>query len=265
MEIRFGSVGWSYAGWKETFYPKSMNQKNYLNFYSKIFDSTEVNSTFYNVPSLNTTKNWFEQTPNNFWFTVKLTQNITHKARLKPSSELNRFLTSMEPLHSKLKIITIQLPPSLSFKESKPRLDKMLNHLPKNYRYALEGRQESWFSRESIEYLSEKNLCLVWNEIEGIDNPAPITSDFIYLRMIGDRSIPESQFGAIIKDRTYITKKWVNKIKKLENETIFVQVMMSNHFAGFSPQSINLMRHELGMSELKWLDTTQKSLIDFVK
>lgn len=263
MEIRTGCTGWSYEGWRGSFYPKSMDKKDYLKFYSKVFDTTEVNSTFYNIPSPITTKKWFDQTPDNFWFTVKLTQSITHKNRLKPTGELDKFLTSMKPLKSKLAVIVIQLPPSLSFDESLPRLEKMLNYLPKNYRYAIEGRHESWFSKDSVEYLNKKKVCLIWNEVEGVDNPAPITSDFVYLRMIGDRSIQESQFGKIVKDRTELTKKWADKIKKLDNKMSFAITMMNNHFAGFSPVSTNLMRKELDMKELIWINKKQKTLVEF--
>jgi uncharacterized protein YecE (DUF72 family) len=67
--------------------------------------------------------------------------------------------------------------------------------LPEDFKYPIEGRHESWFTDEAIEYLKEKNYCLVWNEVQGVNNPAIITSDYVYIRLIGDRSIPESKLA----------------------------------------------------------------------
>src|SRR2546422_8361021 len=128
------------------------------------------------------TQKWFDDTPNDFIFTAKLPKIITHENRLSPGPYLDFFLKAVAPMKSKLKVIVIQLPPSLSFKESKEKLGKMLDHLPKSYLYAVEGRHESWFIDDVFEYLKEKNVCLVWNEVEGVENPAPITSDLVYLR-----------------------------------------------------------------------------------
>ena len=263
MELRIGCTGWSYEGWIGTFYPKHLASPDFLKFYSGVFDITEINSTFYRIPSPSSASKWFRETPDNFRFTAKLPKSITHEGRLKPSPDLDRFLTCIKPLGSKLVVIVIQLPPSLTFKEAAPKLEKMLDHLPNNYRYAIEGRHESWFSVESVEFCKQKNVCLLWNEIDGLDNPAPITSDFVYLRLIGDRSIPESEFGKIVKDRTDLIRKWVNKLKKLDKEVSFAIAMINNHFAGFAPATASTLREELGMEQLKWTDNKQKSLSEF--
>jgi|SRR5439155_27062803 len=77
---------------------------------------------------------------------------------------------------------------------------------PENYRYAVEGRHASWFDDDSYQFLSENDLCLVWNEVEGVANPAKITTDFVYLRLIGDRSIPENEFGKIQRQNGFSKK-----------------------------------------------------------
>ncbi|MGH9999057.1 MAG: DUF72 domain-containing protein, partial [Nitrosopumilaceae archaeon] len=200
-------------------------------------------------------------TPDNFIFTCKLPKIITHDNRLKPGPYLDQFLKAIEPMKSKMKIIVIQLPPSLSFDEVKERLDKMLNHLPKSYLYAIEGRHESWFSDKVFVYLREKNVCLVWNEVDGVDNPAPITSDFVYLRLIGDRSIHEDQFGKIQKDRTKEMKKWIDKLKS--TNVPLAMVNLNNHFQGFAPGSANQFRKLLGLEELSFADKKQKTLGDY--
>jgi uncharacterized protein YecE (DUF72 family) len=261
--IKIGCTGWSYQGWIGPFYPKTMNSSDYLKHYSSAFDITEVNSTFYRIPSQAMTKKWFDYTSDNFKFTAKLPKIITHEGRLKPGQYLDQFLNSIKPLGSKMAILVIQLPPSLSFTESKPQLEKMVKHLPTTYRYAVEGRHPSWFSEESYKFLTEKNLCLVWNEVQGVENPAVITTDFVYLRLIGDRSIPENEFGKIHKDRTELIQKWADKLESIKNKVSFAIAMANNHFEGFAPVTANKLRVSMGLPYVSWKDTKQRSLSDF--
>jgi len=262
MDLKIGCTGWSYQGWIGPFYPKTMADSDYLKHYSSAFDVTEVNSTFYRIPSQTMTKKWRDDTPPSFTFTAKLPKVITHDNRLKPGPYLDQFLNSLKPLGSKLKVLVIQLPPSLSFSESKPHLEKMVKHLPKNYRYALEGRHQSWFTDESYKFLSENNLCLVWNEVEGVTNPAHLTTDFVYLRLVGDRTIPENEFGTLHKDRTELITSWANKIKSIKN-TAFGILMVNNHFEGFAAETANKLRLALGLDKVSWHDKKQRSLSDF--
>jgi uncharacterized protein YecE (DUF72 family) len=79
-----------------------------------------------------------------------LPKQITHDARLKPGPYLDQFINALAPLGSKMKILVIQLPPSLSFTEAKINLEKILNHLPDGYRYAVEGRHSSWMKSHGM-------------------------------------------------------------------------------------------------------------------
>lgn len=265
MELKIGCTGWSYEGWKETFYPKNMDSNQYLQFYSSIFEITEINSTFYRIPSVSMAEKWNRDTPENFQFTAKIPKLITHEGRLKPGPYLDQFLNSIKPLGKKMSVLVIQLPPSLSFSEAEPQLDKMFRHLPDTYRYAVEGRHDSWFSDQAYSFLSNYKASLVWNEVSGVENPAPITSDFIYLRLIGDRSISEKEFGKMQKDRSGLVKRWVDKLKQVSNQVSFGILMANNHFEGFSPVTVNKLRLQMGLEKLVWTDIKQKSLFDFKK
>lgn len=260
MDVKIGCTGWSYKGWIGPFYPRTMPSTEYLKHYSKTFGITEINSTFYKIPSPYTTAKWFNNTPENFIFTAKLPKQITHDARLKPGPYLDQFLNAIKPLESKMKILVIQLPPSLSFTESEQNLDKMVNHLPKNYRYAVEGRHPSWFTDKSYKFLSERNLCLVWNEVQGVLNPAETTTDFVYLRLIGDRSIPEDKFGTIQKDRAESILQWAKKLDEIKNKISFAVVMANNHFEGFSPHTANKLRLAMNLEEITWHGKDQGKL-----
>jgi uncharacterized protein YecE (DUF72 family) len=265
MELKIGCTGWSYPEWQGTFYPKTIKQKDWLRHYSSIFDTTEVNSSFYRIIPKWMAQKWFNETPENFKFSLKFPGKITHDHKLEYSKikeELMGFFSGLEPLKSKISVLVFQLPPSLEFKQAKPRLDEICNHLPHYCRYAVEGRHESWFSEEAKSFLGEKNFCLVWNEVPMVENPAPITTDFIYLRMIGDRELPEDVYDHKVRDNTETIQKWAKRVEKLkENNEIKIGYLLSNnHLEGFAPSTVNTLRANLGLEELKFKDKSQDTL-----
>ena len=156
----------------------------------------------------------------------------------------------------------MQLPPSLSFEEAKPRLEEIFEILPNDFLYPIEGRHESWFSNNAIEYLRERQYCLVWNDVHGVSNPMLVTSRFLYVRLIGDRSIPDSKFGKVVLDKREQIKNWANKLNEIQDIPL-AMVMTNNHFEGFSPATANSLRMQLGMQELVWEEKMQKTLGTF--
>jgi len=259
MELLIGCTGWSYEGWSGTFYPSRLQSSEWLSYYSKIFDITEINSTYYQIPNQFLTKKWYVDTPADFRFTAKFPGKITHEHKLKNVKPLIlEFLGSLVPLKSKILSLVFQLPPSLIFDDAKPHLDEIFPYLPKYYKFPIEGRHESWFTDEAIDYLRERNICLVWNDIPGICNPSLLTSDFAYVRLIGDRSI--SEFGKVVRDRSESIKSWADKIKKIEDKVSSIIVATNNHYQGFAPATANSLRLEFGMSDLVWDEKKQKKL-----
>lgn len=259
MEIKIGCTGWSYDGWTGTFYPKKLPKSDWLQYYSQIFPITEINSTYYKIPDQTIAKKWNAVTPSSFRFTAKFPSIITHEHKLKNIKEhVFHFLSALTPMHEKVIALVLQLPPSLSFDEAKPRLEELFSYLPPDFKYPIEGRHESWFTDEAFDYLTEKNHCLVWNEIHGVNNPAKITSDYIYVRLIGDRTI--SEFGKKVRDEKDTLQKWSQRIKKLENKIGLAMIMANNHFEGFGPETANTLRMQLGLSKLVWEEKKQQTL-----
>ncbi len=247
--------------WK--FLSKNLNSSEWLKYYSQIFSITEINSTFYKIPSQEIVKRWNEDTPEHFKFTAKFPSIITHEKRLdRINSEIFSFLTSLLPIHEKISALVLQLPPSLTFDEAKPRLEKLFDLLPNDFLYPIEGRHESWFTEKALNYFKQKKHCLVWNVVEGIRNPMPITSNYLYVRLIGDRSIPDNQFGKIRKDKTEVIKNWAQKLAKISDIPLAL-VMANNHFEGFGPATANTLGKSLGMRELIWEEKKQKTLRSF--
>ena len=260
MQISIGCTGWGYDGWQGPFYPKSLTKSDFLRHYSSIFDITEVNSTFYAIPNGTITKKWYSETPNHFKFTAKVPQIITHDSRLANlSPHLEQFIQAMKPLGSKFLLYLVQLPQSLSFEEAKPKLDALSSYFPQN-NYAIEGRHQSWFTDLAIQYLAEKKICLVWSDVAGIQNTASLTSDFVYLRLIGDRTIPEKDFGRLQKDRTTQMKSWLEKLETIQDKISYAMIMANNRYEGFGPATANKLRVLLGMDEMPFTDKRQKTL-----
>ncbi len=264
MKLKIGCTGWSYSGWVGPFYPKKLEPAKFLKYYSEIFDITEINSTYYRIPDQFMTRKWYSDTPDSFAFTAKFPGIITHEHKLKDvKAEVGKFIISLEPLRKKIQALVFQLPPSLSFENAKPHLEELIQYLPSYYKYPIEGRHESWFTDEAIDYLTEKNLCLVWNDVAGVTNPCPITSDYLYLRLIGDRSISDDQFGKVVYDKADSISSWASKLASAKDKISLALVMTNNHYQGFAPATANTLRTKMGLDELSFSDRKQTSLAEF--
>ena len=261
MQYYIGCSGWSYTSWQGPFYPKDIENSKWLRYYSKIFDYVEIDSTFYRIPNEFMVKNWYKRTPENFRFTAKLPKVITHDKRLSNIDEdqLSYFFDSMSELKEKLLALLIQLPPSIDIVEGLEALRNILPYLDKQFRYAVEVRHRSWFQDLAYNFFANNNMCLVWSQVADIRTPPVVTSDFVYVRFIGDRSIQEKDFGRIQIDRIKEMKKVARNFKGDTHggnlsSVRFAIIAANNHYAGFGPGTVNVFRQLLGLEELKWGD-----------
>ena len=162
---------------------------------------------------------------------------------------------SLEPLIEKTLTLLIQLPPFLSEKKGFGPLQAMVRHLDKRFRYSLEVRHSSWFNDNVYSLMKENIISLVWSIRDKLQTPSIITSDQVYIRFIGDRSISEKDFGKIVKDRRKEMLDYVKQVRDLQNENSNIRdvlIAFNNHFAGFGPQSANDFLNLLNMSEIDW-------------
>ena len=256
MSVNIGCSGWSYDGWKGNFYPKKIENTDYLSYYSKFFRFVEVDSTYYHIPSRSTVRGWKDKTPADFKFSLKFPKIITHERKLedviKPLSVL---FYSLEPLIDKTLSLLIQLPPFLSERRGFTSLQDMVQHLDKRFRYSLEVRHPSWFNDNVYQFLREHDISLVWSVRDKLQSPSVITSNQVYIRFIGDRSISEKDFGKTVKDRRKEMIEYVKKVRKTQNENSNISdilIAFNNHFAGFGPQSVNDFLNLLNLPESDW-------------
>jgi uncharacterized protein YecE (DUF72 family) len=259
LQVYVGCSGWSYSSWKGPFYPIDLDNSEWLNYYSHVFDFVEIDSSFYRIPTAFTVKNWLKKTPDNFRFTAKFPKVITHDKRLKNvENELEIFFSQIDPLRDKTSALLIQLPPSLGIVEGLEALREFVPELDNRFRYAVEVRNNSWFQDLAYSYFANNNICMVWSQLAGLRTPPVITTDFLYIRFIGDRRIGEEDFGRIQIDRIAEMQYWSDKVKQItENVADRVElaiVAANNHYAGFGPGTANVFRRLLGLSEATWKD-----------
>jgi len=188
--------------------------------------------------------NWNKRTPDNFKFAVKFPKVITHDKRLKNvDKEIERFYDALEPLYDRTLVFLLQLPPSLQIAEGLDLIKSLEYLLDPSFRYAIEVRHHSWFNELFYNYLKEKNYCLVWSQQGKLITPPVVTTDFLYLRLIGDRSIDERDFGKIQKDRKKEMQQWANIIKDIQSNEKSVKtaiVAANNHYVGFGPMTVQV-------------------------
>jgi uncharacterized protein YecE (DUF72 family) len=158
--IRVGCSGWNYADWRERVYPKGLPQRRWLEHYAALFDTVEVNSTFYRLAKPKAVTAWVEATPPEFVFAVKASRYLTHMKQLTDMGQgIGRFYAAIEPMvdSGKLGPVLWQLPERMQ--RDVPRLAGALDALPPG-RHCFEFRHESWFSDEVLDLLREHGVAL---------------------------------------------------------------------------------------------------------
>jgi uncharacterized protein YecE (DUF72 family) len=197
-----GTSGFAYKEWKGSFYPDDLPAKKYLSYYAEHFRTTEVNNTFYRMPTAKLCEGWYAEVPDDFSFTLKLSQRITHFKRLKNvDDEMNFFLESATGLKEKLGPILVQLPPN--YKKDVEVLDAFLTTFATKGKLAFEFRHESWFADDVYDLLRkhETTLGVVEKEEgEGPDTPREVTGSFVYMRL---------RKGDYTKDETLDWARWI--------------------------------------------------------
>jgi uncharacterized protein YecE (DUF72 family) len=149
----------------------------------------------------------------------------------------------------------IQFPPYVKITEGMEALKQYDFFFDDSFRYAVEVRHPSWFSDLAYNFFLNNNICMVWNQLDRIQSPPIVTSDFVYLRLIGDRSIKEDDFGNIQKDREQEMEYWSDKFRITEDNEKDVKagiVAANNHYAGFGAATANMFRVMRGLTPVEW-------------
>ncbi|HET9323616.1 MAG TPA: DUF72 domain-containing protein [Gaiellaceae bacterium] len=160
-EVRVGCSGWNYPHWRERVYQKGVPARRWLEHYASLFDTVEVNSTFYRLPRESAVQGWVEQSPTGFLFAAKMSRYLTHIRRLQGlETGIPLFYSRIAPLVASQKLgpVLWQLPPT--FKRDDERLAACLAALPAG-RHCFEFRHPTWYSDTVYELLRRHRAALV--------------------------------------------------------------------------------------------------------
>jgi uncharacterized protein YecE (DUF72 family) len=238
-EIRIGTSGYHYQYWKGPFYPAKTSASKMLEFYTRHFDTVELNNSFYRLPTESAFDDWRNSTPPNFLFAVKASRFLTHIKKLKdPESALDNLLPRVEHLGDKLGPILFQLPPRWQINHE--RLEVLLKALPHAFRYVFEFRDPSWIKPEIDKLLEKFRAAFCIYELAGYHSPLTVTTDFAYVRLHG----PErgKYQGSYSEDRL---RRWSDQISNWARTLKAVYIYFDNDQAGFAAQNALTLKQML--------------------
>jgi uncharacterized protein YecE (DUF72 family) len=186
-DIWVGLSGWSYANWRGAFYPPALPSRDYLAFYAREFETTEINSSFYHFPRLQTFARWAAQVPDGFVFAVKANRMLTHTRRLQEVEEpWQRFAAAVRALGAHRGPILFQFP--ASFQREAQRLTDFLRLARESaaeLRLVCEFRHASWFTEEIYRLLRRYEVALCLADSVRYPRHDILTTDFAYCRLHG--------------------------------------------------------------------------------
>lgn len=250
-EVLLGTSGWSYDEWIGPFY--SSKQQNKLFRYSIVFDTVEIDSTFYSYPTESMIKGLIRNVPEGFVFTAKLPRVITHEKMLAlergVKEDMKRFCDIMIGLQREgmLGCLLIQLGPRFTFRPA--TLRRFFESLPSEFDFAIEFRHLSWMNQHTFDLLKEFNVAYTIVDEPLLPPTIHITSDFAYIRWHGHGKSPWFDYH-YSKDEL---EPWVDKVRVVKDRVRRVYGYFNNHYHGYAVHNCLQMMEMLGlMNEIRY-------------
>jgi uncharacterized protein YecE (DUF72 family) len=236
--LYLGTSGWSYADWEGTVYPPGTTPAGRLAEYVKHFTTVEIDSTFYGNPKGTTVERWRKVAPRGFLFAAKFPQEVTHERKLvNARSEAEDFVHTMQALDDKLGPLLLQLPPGFTV-EGMGVLEDFLKRLPEGPRYAVEVRHRSWLGSDLPTLLRECGVALALVDYPRMPRLEEATTDFVYIRWLGNRrEFPEGH-TRLKKDRDDDLLWWSGLVDRFLEEGKTVFAYANNHYQNHSPSTV---------------------------
>jgi uncharacterized protein YecE (DUF72 family) len=212
--IHVGTCGWQYRDWVGGLYPRGLPQEAWLPRFAEVFETVEVNNSFYRLPEREIFERWRRLTPPGFVVAVKASRYVTHIRRLRDAGDPMRLLWDRaRGLGPRLGPVLFQLPPR--FPVEAERLAALLAALPGGMRAAFEFRDPSWHTDEVHRMLDEAGCALVWPDRPGVRATLPITGGWGYVRFHQGRPDRADY------DRSKL-RRWTQRLAGLHARDVFV-------------------------------------------
>lgn len=184
--VKVGCSGYEYPHWRGVFYPEQLKRTAWFDHYASVFDTVEINNTFYGLPPADTFDRWRERAPTGFTYTLKMSRYGTHQKKLRdPKEWVDNFLQRAERLRTTLGPILVQLPPR--WRANPQRLEGFLAVAPSRHRWVLEFRDTTWLTDPIFEIMRKHNAALCLHDL-ATDHPQVVTADWTYLRFHGPQT-----------------------------------------------------------------------------
>jgi uncharacterized protein YecE (DUF72 family) len=194
MDHYIGCSGFYYPQWKNKFYPKGVARKNWLAYYSTIFNTVELNGTFYRQPKVVDLKRYKEVTGDNFTFSVKMSRYISHVQRLKDKDTILRFQDLiLQGLDKKLQYFLFQFPATYQYTEE--NLNTLVENIPNSPHNVVEFRHLSWWNDNVTNALRSADITFCNIDYPKLRSWFVSTSSSFYLRMHGSPELFLSRYA----------------------------------------------------------------------
>jgi uncharacterized protein YecE (DUF72 family) len=238
-----GCSGWVYKDWRGIFYPQKLAQRLWFGHYASLFDSVEINNSFYRLPSESMADGWGAQAPPGFVYALKLGQFGSHRMKLRDAASwLPNHLDRARRLGPALGPTLVQLPPR--WKRNVERLDEFLTVAQEqapDLRWSVELREESWLHDDVYETLRRHGAALCIHDLLP-DHPWIRTTDWIYVRFHGSQTLTRKYYGLYGPE---LLEPAAQRLAAWMAEGDDVYAYFNNDWEAFAPRDATWLRERL--------------------
>lgn len=226
-KIRIGASGWMYDDWRGVIYPSQLPKRCWFEHYTTLFDTVELNTTFYRLPATTTVERWAEMAPPGFEFALKLGAFGSHRMKLRDAASwLPNHVERASILGRALGPTVVQLPPR--WKRSVERLDEFFATAPTSMRWAVELREPSWVHDDIFDVLRRHGAALVLHDLLP-RHPVLLTTTWTYLRFHGPNAGERPYHGSY---RAPVLQRWAERIAEWSDAGCDVYAYFNNDYEG---------------------------------
>lgn len=233
-----GCSGWQYKHWRGNFYDFDLLQRRWFEHYATVFDTVEINNSFYRLPEESTFADWAARAPARFLFAVKASRFLTHMKKLKdPEEPLDRFFSRARALKRHFGPVLYQLPPG--WKLDRARLEHFLQALPRGVRHVLEFREPTWYADDVRALLERHRVAMCLHDMPGSATGRERVGPFVYVRFHGASGRYDGSYPA---DRL---APWADWLAGQAGDGVDVYAYFNNDVGGHAPRDALTLRRLL--------------------